>query len=164
MHEPPLNTYIGYSVEYFDDRDIVRWANEYLPTDTHFSTDKLLIQISRINSKRDHDINKASAILKAFVQRQWPDFSFKSPKTELYANRFFRTRLEEYLDEKVSPWAICRMIQPIEQLFDYPDWLGNMFNACDYVEPDWTPAHCRHLEHEVRDTLAIAPFVISPPK
>lgn len=28
------------------------------------------------------------------------------------------------------------MISPIEQAYDFPDWLGAMYDACDWIEPD----------------------------
>ena len=47
------------------------------------------------------------------------------------------------------------MINPIEQLYSFPDWLGNMYNVCDWIEPETKPVECSHLEAEVESTLKL---------
>ncbi len=45
------------------------------------------------------------------------------------------------------------MINPIEQIYDFPKWLGNIYNACEWIEPDTLPVDCKHLEDEIKDCL-----------
>lgn len=164
MHESPVPTFIAYSVGYFTNSDLLRWALEYLPTDEHFHDDAILTKITRLNAKQTEQVERSGSILREFIHRQWPGFSMKAPKPELYANKYFRRRLQEYLDEECTPWEVCRMVNPIEQIYGFPDWLGNMFNACDWVEPNWVASNCRHLEDEVRTTLDLPPVRMPPPE
>ena len=42
-----------------------------------------------------------------------------------------------------------QMISLIEQLYDFAEWLGNMYNACDWIEPETQISDCRHSEGEI---------------
>ena len=149
----PLPAYIAYSVGYFDDRDLIAWVVEYLPTSEYFSDDPHLVELARLNPKQAQSVETAGGLLEAFVAKRWPGFDPRSPKSEFYAKGYFRRRLEEYLAETCTPWQVCRMIDPIEQIFDFPEWLGSMYDDCDWIEPDTQPSECRHLEDAVTQTL-----------
>ena len=152
--ESPLPTYIAYSIGFYDDRDIVDWALSYLPTSEHFSDDPDLLEIAWINTKQVRDVEAAGKHLKKFIEKMWPEYEFEgNAKAEYYARSYFKQRLESYADGKCTPWMVCRMISPIEHYFDFPDWLGGMYDACDWIEPNTTPIDCRHLEEAVIQTL-----------
>lgn len=153
--ESPLPTHIAHEVEYLDDRGLIEWAVKYLPTSEHFGYDSDLIELMSINTKNIREVEKAGAYLSSFISRQWPEFNLKGSKAEFYAKKFFRQRMEQYLDGKCRPYDVCKMISPIEQLYDFPEWLGNMYNACDWIEPETQPADCRHLEGEIEQALKL---------
>jgi len=149
----PLPTHIAYEVGYLNDRELVNWAVGYLPTSEYFSEDLDLIELVSINEKQAREIEKAGDILSKFIIRQWPEFQLSGSKSEHYAKKFFYERLREYLEGGCRLYDVCRMISPIEQIFDFPDWLGNMYNACDWIEPDSKPVNCRYLESEIEQVL-----------
>lgn len=152
--ESPLPTHIAYSVGFYDDRDIVDWALAYLPTSEHFSDDPDLLEIGWINTRQVRDVETAGKLLEKFIDKMWPEYELEgNAKAELYARRYFKQRLESYTDGKCTPWMVCRMISPIEHYFDFPDWLGGMYDACDWIEPNTMPVDCRHLEEAVFQTL-----------
>ena len=153
--ECPLPIYIAYEVEYLNDREIIEWAIEYLPMSEYFSDDSNLIELVSINTKLIRDVEKAGSYLSNFISRQWPEFDIKNCKSELYAKKYFHQRLRQYLEGQCRPYDVCKMIPAIEQLFDFPAWLGNMYNACDWIESDTKPADCRHLELEIEETLKL---------
>ena len=97
----------------------------------------------------------AGKILEKFIYIIWPEFSFDSEKTEIYAKRYFKKRLNEYLEGKCEPYDVCKMINPIEDIFHFPSWLGDMFNACDWIEPGdkLNGKHSRYFRNEVKETL-----------
>jgi hypothetical protein len=153
--DSPLPTYIGYEVGYFTDTDLVDWAVQYLPTSEYFSDDPDLVELASINEKNKFEVEKAGDHLRAFVKKQWPDYSLKNNKAEIYAKKYLKSRLREYLAGQCSPYEVCRMVTPIEQVFDFPKWLGNMYNACDWIEPNTSRADCKHLDSEIEKTIGL---------
>jgi len=134
--DSPLPTYIGYEVGYFTDSDLVEWSIEYLPNSEYFSNDPDLIELVSINAKQKREVEKAGTYLRNFINKQWPNYSISNPKAEMYGKKYFKSRLREYLVGKCTPYDVCRMISSIEQVFDFPSWLGNMYNVCDWIEPE----------------------------
>ncbi len=151
----PLPTHIAYEIGYLNDRDLVEWAVSYLPTSDYFGDDPDLVDLVSINTKQVREIEKAGDILSRFISRQWPEFRIDGKKSEHYVKKFFHERLREYLEGGCKPYDVCRMIAPIEQIFDCPDWLGNMYNACDWIEPEHKSIDCRHLEGEIEQALKL---------
>ena len=153
--DSPLPTYIGYEVGYYTDEDLVKWAIECLPGSEYFSEDPGLIEIASINTNNKREAEKAGAYLKTFIDNQWPDYTLKNPKAEMYAKKYFKAKMKEYLARECTPYEVCRMVKPIEQIFNFPNWLGDMYNACDWIEPETMPVDCRHLESEIENTLRL---------
>ncbi len=135
--------------------DLVEWAVQYLRTSEHFSDDPDLIELASINEKNKFEVEKAGIFLANFVKKQWPDYVLKNNKAETYAKEYFKTRLKEYLIGQYSPYELCRMVTLIEEAFDFPKWLGNMYNACDWIEPHTSRAECKYLEAEIEKTLGL---------
>jgi hypothetical protein len=65
-----------------------------------------------------------------------------------------RRACERYLAGEIPPYDLCRLVSPIEQVFDFPRWLGNLYNACDWIEPETKREDVPHLEDEVTAMLA----------
>ena len=153
--DSPLPTYIAYKVGYFTDSDLIEWANAYLPNSIYFTDNPDLIELMLINTKVKNELEKAGTCLKNFIDKQWPKFNLSSSKAEMYAEKFFMSRLKEYLADRCRLYDVCKMISPIEQIYDFPDWLGNMYNACNWIEPETLPADCKYLEPEIEKTLKL---------
>ena len=153
--ESPLPTYIGYEVGFFNDQDLIEWAIKYLPNSEYFSDDQYLVELVSINIKKKFEVEKAITYLKVFINKQWPEFILNSEKSEIYAKKYFKIKLQKYLLGECKPYDVCKMINPIEEIFDFPNWLGNMYNACDWVELETKSVDCRHLESEVENTLKL---------
>ena len=70
--------------------------------------------------------------------------------------------MKEYLDNQILPLSICNLIMDIEVAFlsasrglpeniaDYPEWLGSLWNACDWCDESWTFENSPHLETEIQ--------------
>ncbi len=153
--ESPLPTHIAYEVKFFDDRSLIDWVVNYLPSSDYFVDDADLLELVSINTKNIREVEKAGEYLSSFIARQWPEFNIKGNKAELYAKKYFHKRMKQYLNGECRSYDVCKMISPIEQLYDFPSWLGNMYNACDWIEPETQPADCRHLESEIEQALKL---------
>ncbi len=152
-YESPLSAYVAHFIEYADDLDLIAWAVECLRTGEDFSADPYFIELASLNTKQPKSAGRAGVLLETFVKRHWPEFDLSDAKSERCAMRYFKSRLEVYLAGSCTPWQVCRMICPIEQAFDFPWWLGSMYDACDWIGPDAKPSDCRHLEGMVAETL-----------
>ena len=151
----PLPTYIGFEICYYSNLDLVQWAIKYLPASEHFSNDEDLIELASINEGIKDEIDKAGIYLKAFIDKQWPGFSSGNEKAEIYAKNYFKARLRQYLSGDCAPYDVCKMVTPIEQVYDFPKWLGNMYNDCDWIEPKTKSSECKYLEAEIQNALKL---------
>ena len=150
----PLPAYIAYSVGYLDDRDLIAWAVEYLPTSEYFSEDPHLVQLSRLDTKQDEIVETAGGLLAAFVAERWPDFDPHSPKSEMYAQGYFRRGLKEYLAETRTPWRVCRMIDRMRETYGLPEGLRSIQSDHERIKPDTQPSECPHLREAIEKSLS----------
>jgi len=139
MINSPLEIYVGYFIDYYDELAVVDWAANYFEGSSLHSQVDTFIELMCINIKQQRELERAVNLLAAFVRDHWPDFKIAGPEAEAIANAYFRERLEQYLVHECSPWDVCKLINPIEQIYDFPAWLGNMYNQCDWIEPHTNP-------------------------
>ncbi|MDA3961726.1 MAG: hypothetical protein PF961_13130 [Planctomycetota bacterium] len=150
----PIPTLIAAEIDYYDSAQIIEWAEKEVPQMEWHSDNEILIELVSLNAKRRDSLEQAKPVLKRFINSIWPEFDIKSPKATMYAKMWFRKRLEDYVNDRCEPWALCRMVGPIEKIYDFPKWIGNLYNACDWVEPDTQTASCPHLIDEARAVLS----------
>jgi len=149
----PFPTYIAYSVGYLTDLDLIEWAVGYVPSSEHFADDVDLIELASLNTKESRCVARAGPLLKSFVTRLWPAFRLDGAKTERYAKLYLKRKLEQYLAEMCNPNDVCRMVHPIQKVFDFPSWLGSMYDACNGIEPDAAATDHGHFVQAVGETL-----------
>ena len=149
----PSQAYIALLIEYFDESDLLEWARSYRMEHSELSTDSPLLEMLRINRKQNDLVAKVRALMASFVTGVEPRFDVHCKDSQEAAKALFVSRLKQYLSEGCSPWQLCRMVPPIEALYDYPSWLGDMYNACDWIGSGAEPVDCRHLELAVRSHL-----------
>lgn len=144
----PAQAFAAFNLGYFDNGDIVRFVIGYLGARPRAREHNLLNEIARINQRKPDDVFRASALLAEHVK-----VVGKHDISEQFAKALLKRRLEEYLHGQCAPWAVCRMISPIEGAFDFPDWLGNLYNVCDWTD-ERTPREANpHLRHEAEKLL-----------
>ena len=149
--QPLIETYIALVVGYIDERAALDAVERYAKDQIHGS--ETLDDVLWLNRKRRDDLERVEPCLRAYIEESWPDVQLDGSESEEVARACFERRLREYLDERSTPREFCRMVQPVEELFDYPIWLGDMYNLCDWIEPTTMPVDCRHLETGIREML-----------
>ncbi len=149
----PIEVFIARSICYCDDYDVLAWARSRSQLDEHADDPNVAILLST-NDKSARQVEQVESIFASIVKTNWPSFRLSSSNSEKIARSLFEGRLQEYIDELCRPWDVCRMIHPIEELFDFPRWLGRMFDACDWIGPDTESVDCRHLMDEIRAHLS----------
>ncbi|MEM1264329.1 MAG: hypothetical protein AAGH76_18155 [Pseudomonadota bacterium] len=151
--ESPTDAFLAHWISYIDDSELLDWAESYARQNSDIDPESKLFQLLWLNRNTVSENAQLGQLIESYALEFDPTFDVKSPSAESVARRFFESRLREYVSERCRPWDVCRMISPIEQLFDFPDWLGDMFNLCDWIEPGTMPVDCRHLEHGIREHL-----------
>ncbi len=153
----PLSCWIAYQIGYFDDHDLVSWAVDYAQNAPSYSDSRDLVELMSLNPKRRESVEKAGPLMARFVESMWPSFDLQSPGAVAQAQEWLSKRLKQYIDGQCEPWDLCRMVPALEHVFDFPPWIGDLYDACDWVEPGRNRAYCPDLECEARAVLAALP-------
>lgn len=89
------------------------------------------------------------------------DFSPQSIGAELLAAKHLITVASEYLNDEATPMDVCRVVGKIDVGFlgasrglpdniaYYPEWLGNLYNSCDWCDDIWTSSSAPHLKEDL---------------
>lgn len=145
----PEKIYVEYFVNAINESDIIDWAVDALSDS--FADDPPVLEIASLNSSIRNEYERAPFLLTDLVKRR--GFIINSVRGIAYAKEALRRVCERYLHNEARPYDVCKMVTPIEHFFDYHDWLGNLFNACDWIEPDTKKEEVTGLEDEVISVL-----------
>ncbi|MBX2855052.1 MAG: hypothetical protein KTR21_08690 [Rhodobacteraceae bacterium] len=156
MPDAPFPTLVAYSIGYYENIDLIPWAAATVSRQDQAPYPSL-IALMRLNPKQPGQADQAGELFKTYIQQACPPLSLTTPEGEYFANQYFRKRLQQFLDHQCTPWQVCRMVSPIEQIYDFPPWLGGMYDACDWVGPSWTDPDRWWGKEEVSLTLQLPP-------
>lgn len=110
----------------------------------------------------DSDLLESEALLLALAKKIDSNFSKDSLSVEYFSAQYLLKALREYLNNQINPLILCNMITTIEATFQgasrnlpegvvyYPEWLGDLWNACDWCDESWTFENSPQLEAEIR--------------
>jgi hypothetical protein len=140
-------------MEMLPDDDLVRWARAAIRQSDAMATDPDIVELAslQLGSQRRGD---ALALLRRAVARANPSFDMKESEAQAFGRAAFVQVCRRYLAEDLPPHDVCRLIGPIEQTFDYPAWLGDFYNQCDWCDPGSTRSDFEHLAAYVTQFLA----------
>ena len=110
-------------------------------------------------------VGDSENLLLSLAQKKIPNFSETSEEIENLSAKLLLKNLQSYLKEEISPNVLCRMIVNMECTFlgaprsmptgvaYYPEWLGDLWNACDWCEDSWTFENSPHLASKVEQQV-----------
>ncbi len=110
---------------------IVDWYNEN-QCNLETALKERLIEIVSLNTKTN-EILKSPALLNEIIKLKSNGYN---DKKKLYALISLKNKCNDLINKKIRPYALWKMAHPIEQEFDYPDWLANLYNVLDWCKPD----------------------------
>lgn len=102
-------------------------------------------------------IQKLLNIIESKSKNDW----LKSFEAEYLMADFFLSQLKKYSQKEIEPIELCSLSNKIETaIMDmriitldgfiyYPDWLGNMYNVCDWCDESWHYDNSPFLKKEV---------------
>ncbi len=141
----PEQVYIEFLISALTESDIINWACEALAGP--LSENDLVCEIAGLNTSIRSEYERASILLTELIKQR--GFIANSAEGVAYAKNALRVTCERYLRNEIRPYDLCRMVSPIEQIFDFPKWLGNLYNVCDWIEPETNHKEVPYLEKEV---------------
>lgn len=110
----------------------------------------LLSDLMHLNDLADVRYRRDNALLR-LVHIRYPNHCPEGAEVAEYAKQIWLAALRQYLEGLGEPDDISNLVGWIEDRFDYPDWLGNMYNACDWAPNDRSLSP--QIEHEARAIL-----------
>ncbi|CAN7513945.1 hypothetical protein [Mesorhizobium sp. LjRoot246] len=152
-HEDPITVLVAREIEAISDTDILGWANRHKASEA-YAEDADYLQLRRSNPRNATSIENTRGHLLSLIARHFPGFNERSKEAEQIARKLFLRRLQAYLEGEIKPSDICCMVSPIEHRYDFPAWLGDLFNACDWLDERATPEQLPHLRNAIEQTLA----------
>jgi hypothetical protein len=140
-------------LEMLSDADLVRWARAAIRQDDAVAADPDVIELASLRFGNPR-LDKALGLLRSAVTRANPNFDIRASEPQAYGRAMLVQICRRYLDEDLPPYEVCRVVGAIEGLFEYPSWLGDFNNHCDWCEPSSTRSHFDHLAEYVAQFLA----------
>jgi hypothetical protein len=140
-------------LEMLSDVDLVRWARAAIRRDDPVASDPDVVELASLQFGNPR-LNEALGLLRSAVIRANPHFDIRGPEPQAHGRAMFIQVCRRYLDENLPPYELCRIAEAIEPVFDYPSWLGDFWNQCDWCEPNSTRSQFGHLEEYVTQFLA----------
>src|SRR5690242_12708663 len=140
-------------MEVVSDADLVRWARAAIRDDSALAADPDVGQLASLQFGNPR-LTEALTLLRSAVSRANPEFSTRSPDAQAFGRACLLDVCRRFLAEGLAPFELCRLVGPIEQTFDHPAWLGDLYNQCDWCEPSSTRSHFGHLVEYVTTFLA----------
>jgi hypothetical protein len=152
-HEDPLTVLVAREIEAISDIDILVWAHGHTSQQS-YGEDADFLQLVRSNPNNPNDVSRARHALKSFVARHFWDIDNASDAAKEIARGLFVRRLRAYLSDDSKPYDICGMVSAVERKYDFPPWLGDLFDSCDWLDPRATREQASHLQRAIERLLA----------
>lgn len=107
------------------------------------------------------------AILLQLIQKGDPNFSVNSFEAEILTARYFLDILYHYKIGLIQPLRLCQIFSKIETCFlgasrnleervvYYPEWISDLYDACDWCDETWTHENSPHLIIEVEKQIVV---------
>jgi hypothetical protein len=144
----PCQLLVEYELGVATDAQLIEWACEALLVDDTIAKDQVLIKLAALLPQVRSEIEIAGEYFRRLIAWHFPEFSLQSPEGLQLARAILKRRCEQYLQGLITPYELCSVVSPTEQHFDYPAWLGNLYNACDWVAPSTKREDVPHLVEE----------------
>ena len=111
------------------------------------------------NLTNEHQENQALRLAEELT-----DFKPVSEQGEIWAKELLSNYCESLLKEDMPPFDFCKLVQLFDASFlgirtlsngslEYPEWLGDLWNNCDWCDESWTISTSPHLAKEALKVL-----------
>ena len=112
---------------------------------------------NRIFEAHSNDLEVARAKILEFIAVSFPDFQVNTKEALGACRAELKRQIGLLLDGKIMPYSFCRFFNSMEVLLitdselapDDVDFLGDLYNCCDWCDDTWTVENSPHLAEEV---------------
>lgn len=139
---------VAYELGAIREDDVVEWAGQQLALEL----DSDVPAVAYLASLDRRQVDEVRTTLHRVHEAVDPEFTVRSREGEAIARNLLCGLAVRYLTRQIRPYELCRLVTPIEDAYDFPAWLGDLYNACDWTEPETTIDEVAHL------TSAVATF------
>ncbi len=124
--------YIKYLLELITIDELIESIKLLTTSDNTLNQEvtKELLKIVFLNTKTDEKF-QANEILEKVIKNNFPDFECNK---EFYAQDILKNQCKQLLEDKITPYQFSQIISPLEGIFDYPKWLGDLYNVFDWCD------------------------------
>lgn len=145
QQKPATRMLVEFELGAVSGAELVLWAIGLLSDGDSLADDLAIIELAGLPTGRKFGTEPAGALLREAVGRRHPTFSVRSEQAESLAMQVFFDQGRRLLDGYIRPFDFCGPVSAIEALYDFPAWLGDAYNHCDWCEPDSETALFSHL-------------------
>jgi hypothetical protein len=136
---------VAHELDAIRENDVIDWAAEQLALDLY--TD--LSDVGYLASLDRKQADEVRTTLFRIAEAAAPDFTVRSPHGEAIARDLLAGMELKYLARRIRPYELCRLVTAIEGAYGFPAWLGNLYDACDWIQPETTIDDVPHLASAV---------------
>lgn len=144
----PVELYVANQVGMASPAVVVAWAETALSSSR--TDDPVLIELAGLTRA---EYEEAPALLRQIVDRQMPQFDVRSEEGERIARRLFAEYCRAYLRGGLRPEDFCGAVRTADWVYEVPLWIGDLWHACDWLDPASSRQEVPHLAQEVRRWL-----------
>lgn len=146
----PCQVFVEHKLGAVSDAQLIEWACEVLSAAGPLADDLTIAELAGLAPQVQSDLDLAGGYFRNIIKSHFPDFTFQSLDGIRWARETLRQRCEDYIQRRITPYEFCRVVSPVEQHFDYPVWLGDLYNACDWIDGRTKREDVPHLADEAR--------------
>lgn len=115
----------------------------------------------------DTDAYSQEALLLKVAKSSDPHFCHQSINAEILIAKLLITVATRYLNGELKPLDVCRLVDKIDSGFlgvprglpdkiaYYPEWLGSLYNSCDWYDETWTANNSTHLAENLKTQIDV---------
>ncbi|WP_180124369.1 hypothetical protein [Acinetobacter sp. YH12097] len=106
-------------------------------------------------------------LLLSVIQIKDSEFSSNCLEAEILAAKFFLDVLADYKNGNLNPLKLCKIFSNLEKGFldaprglenniaYYPEWIGDLYDACDWCDETWTIENSPHLIDAIQHQINV---------
>ncbi|WKE64242.1 hypothetical protein PVT67_11125 [Gallaecimonas kandeliae] len=150
---------IEYWYDQLDLESIKKWAYSYIS-----ENDDIPEELFELLDADKYQFESLLLKLSMTIEK---DFSSQSVGAEILAAKHLIKVAANYLEGKLTPVDVCRVVGKIDSGFlgaprglpknvaYYPNWLGNLYDSCDWCDETWTSDSAPHLKSDLEAQLVV---------
>lgn len=139
---------LAFAIRHLTALELITAVESLVAANEELQGTEAVMEIVRLNRKQQTAVDRAPDLLRAYLVANPTPPENRPRSLEECGKAVLKARLERYRDSSDLPVTVCRMVSLIEDKFDYPAWLGELYNVCDWCEEDSSRENFRAVGEE----------------